>query len=146
MSHYSRNSACIIGFHFQPSCFFSKCPNPVLPPHLPLPNYTENFLPSICSPLLKPPIFYTHTHTHIYIYIYSLVQSYSSANICCQCWLTKMNNTLVIPLSDWTIIYCASILANPAFSSICALKSSCPLTPAPTPLFVCLVHVHSLFH
>ena len=50
---------------------------------------------------------------------------------------TKKNNTLIIPLSDWTIIYCASIQANSAFSSICALKSSCPLTPGPiTPICV----------
>ena len=40
-------------------------------------------------------------------------------------------------MSDWTIIYCASIQANSAFSSICALKSSCPLTPGPnTPICV----------
>ena len=42
---------------------------------------------------------------------------------------TKKNNTLIIPLSDWTKIYIASILADSAFSSICALKSSCPLIP-----------------
>ena len=40
----------------------------------------------------------------------------------------KRNCTLIIPLSDWTIIYLASMLANSAFSPICALKSSCPLT------------------
>ena len=31
-------------------------------------------------------------------------------------------------MSDWTIIYLASMLANSAFSPICALKSSCLLT------------------
>ena len=31
-------------------------------------------------------------------------------------------------MSDWTIIYFASMLTNSAFSPICALKSSCPLT------------------
>jgi hypothetical protein len=40
----------------------------------------------------------------------------------------KRNCSLIIPLSDWTIIYFASMLANSAFSPICALKSSCPLT------------------
>ena len=43
---------------------------------------------------------------------------------------TKKNNTLIIPLSDWTNIYFASILADSAFSSICALISSCPLIPS----------------
>ena len=40
----------------------------------------------------------------------------------------KKKYTLIIPVSDWTIIYFASMLANSAFSPICALKSSCPLT------------------
>jgi hypothetical protein len=40
----------------------------------------------------------------------------------------KKNCTLIIPFSVWKIIYFASMLANSAFSPICALKSSCPLT------------------
>jgi hypothetical protein len=38
--------------------------HPVLPPHPLLPNYTETFLPSLCSSHLKLPLFYAHTHTH----------------------------------------------------------------------------------
>ena len=37
--------------------------------------------------------------------------------------------TLIIPLSDWTIIYFASMLANSVISSILVLRSSCTLTP-----------------
>ena len=37
--------------------------------------------------------------------------------------------TLIIPLSDWTIIYFASMLANSVISSILALRSSCTLNP-----------------
>ena len=48
---------------------------------------------------------------------------------CYQINKTKKNNTLIIPLSDWTNVYFASILADSAFSSICALISSCPLIP-----------------
>ena len=50
---------------------------------------------------------------------------------------TKKNNTLIIPLSDWTHIYFASILADSAFSSICVLISSCPLIPGSnSPVYV----------
>ena len=42
---------------------------------------------------------------------------------------TKKNNTLIISLSGWTNSYFASILADSAFSSMCALISSCPLIP-----------------
>ena len=41
----------------------------------------------------------------------------------------KNNYTLIIPLSDWTIIYFASMLANSVISSIFALRSSCTLNP-----------------
>ena len=59
----------------------------------------------------------------------------------------KTNYTPIVPLSDWTIIYFASVLANSVISSILALRSSCTLNPClPTPLCVCLVRVHSLYH
>ena len=49
----------------------------------------------------------------------------------------KKNYILIIPLSDWTNIYFASILADSAFSSICTLISSCPLIPGSnTPVYV----------
>ena len=41
----------------------------------------------------------------------------------------KKSYTLIIPLSDWTIIYFASMLANSVISSILALRSSCTLNP-----------------
>jgi hypothetical protein len=41
----------------------------------------------------------------------------------------KNNYTLIIPLSDWTIIYIASMLANSVISSILALRSSSTLNP-----------------
>ena len=40
----------------------------------------------------------------------------------------KKNYTLIIPLSDWTVIYFASMQANSVFSSNVALRSSCTLT------------------
>jgi hypothetical protein len=56
---------------------------------------------------------------------------------------TKKNNTLIIPLSDWTNIYFASILADSAFSSICVLISSCPLIPGSnSPVYVSGVAVY----
>ena len=57
---------------------------------------------------------------------------------------TKKNYTLIIPLSDWTVMYFASVLANSVFSLIFGIRSSYTLTPYPIPLFVCLVHLHSL--
>ena len=50
----------------------------------------------------------------------------------------KNNYTLIIPLSDWTIIYFASMLANSVISSILALRSSCTLNP-------CLQHPRLCF-
>ena len=51
---------------------------------------------------------------------------------------TKQKNTIIIPLSDWTIIYFASILTNSAFSSICVVKSSCLLTPGCSNTPICV--------
>ena len=41
----------------------------------------------------------------------------------------KTNYTPIVPLSDWTIIYFASMLANSVISSLFALRSSCTLNP-----------------
>jgi hypothetical protein len=57
----------------------------------------------------------------------------------------KKNNTLIIPLSDWIIIYFASI-QQIHFFNLCSKKQLLPYPTAATPLCVCLVHVHSLFH
>jgi hypothetical protein len=90
-------------------CWFSTenlfhHPHPILTSHPPLPNHTEYLLPSLCSPLLKLPFFYTHTHIHTHTHTHT-------------------------HMSDWTIIYFASLLANSVISSILALKSSCTLNP-----------------
>ena len=59
-------------------------PPPASKPHRRLALLTLQSTPKT-SPLL-----HTRTHTHLYC----LVQSYSSANICCQCWLMVRSQNL----------------------------------------------------
>jgi hypothetical protein len=53
--------------------------------------------------------------------------------------------TLIIPLSDWTIIYFASMPANSVISSILALRSSCTLNPCPQHPCVCVWSVYTRY-
>ena len=53
--------------------------------------------------------------------------------------------TLIIPLSDWTIIYFASMLANSVISSIFALRSSCILNPCLQHPCLCVWSVYTRY-
>jgi hypothetical protein len=57
----------------------------------------------------------------------------------------KNNYTLIIPLSDWTIIYFASMLANSVISSILALRSSCTLNPCIQHPCLCVWSVYTRY-
>ena len=57
----------------------------------------------------------------------------------------KKNYTLIIPLSYWTIIYFASMLANSVFSSILALRSSCTLNPCLQHPCLCVWFVYTRY-
>jgi hypothetical protein len=53
--------------------------------------------------------------------------------------------TLIIPLSDWRIIYFASMLANSVISSNLALRSSCTLNPCPQHPCLCVWSVYTRY-
>jgi hypothetical protein len=58
---------------------------------------------------------------------------------------TKKNYTPIVPLSDWTIIYFASMQANSVISSILGLRSSCTLNPCLQDPCVCVWYVYSRY-
>ena len=148
MSHYPRNSACIVGFHFQSSYFFSICQ---------LFSVIQSQLLCVCVCVCvctKGEVLEVDCKVRGASIRYGLEAGDGEAVLdwdgCFQYYQAKRNKTNytpIVPLSDWTIIYFASVLANSVISSILALRSSCTLNPClPTPLCVCLVRVHSLYH
>ena len=64
---------------------------------------------------------------------------------CYQAKRNKKNYTPIVPFSDWTIIYFASMLANSVISSILALRSSCTLNPCLQHPRVCFWSVYTRY-
>ena len=139
MSHYPRNSASIVGFHFQPSYFFSICQ---------LFSVIQSQLLCVC----------------VCVYVCKNVRGgsircgleagdreavlggYGGTSF--QYYQAKQKTkhyALIIPLSDWTIIYFASMLANSVISSILALSSSCTVNPCLQHPCLCVWSVYTRY-
>ena len=130
MIHYPRNSACIVGFHFQPSYFFSICQ---------LFSAIQSQLLCMCVCVSKRGSFRSGLQSEGSKYSVWFGSGGWEGSIGWGWWnkfsvLSSKQKiiffyTLIIPLSDWTVIYFASILEIQLFLQFLLSEVVAPLTP-----------------